>query len=247
MRDGCRLRRLKRFEVSAGTILSSILYSLSSILYPLSSLLSPHPRSFKCMEFMMNQLDIDLLQWFQPQNPSLCDGLILVLTNGLTWIPLYLILLYILLTSPPTGGVKDGSRWQLFTKIVLGLLCVAFVASFNNFLVKPYVGRLRPCCDPDMEGVFRLVKGYCDGNYSFFSSHAANTSAVAVYFSIVIRKRWLTVCLILWCLLNCYTRLYLAQHYPSDILCGLLFGTCSALLFYRLNQLSNSIIRDHLP
>ena len=116
------------------------------------------------------------------------------------------------------------------------ILCVVFVASVNNFLVKPYVGRLRPCCDPETEGLFRLVRGYCDGNYSFFSSHAANTSAVAVYFSRAIRRRWLTCCLVAWCLLNCYTRLYLAQHYPSDILCGLLFGTCSALLFFRLSK-----------
>lgn len=206
---------------------------------------------------MTNQFDIDLLQWFQPQSPSPFDDVILVLTNGLTWIPLYLILLYILIAYPPTGlkktvsTPKDDTKQtnvilvggerkvlcrRLLITIALGILCVVFVASVNNFLVKPYVGRLRPCCDPETEGLFRLVRGYCDGNYSFFSSHAANTSAVAVYFSRVIRRQWLTFCLVAWCLLNCYTRLYLAQHYPSDILCGLLFGTCSALLFFRLSK-----------
>lgn len=183
---------------------------------------------------MTNQFDIDLLQWFQPQSPSPFDDVILVLTNGLTWIPLYLIILYILLVNSSLGDSKQVRR--LLITIALGILCVVFVASVNNFLVKPYVGRLRPCCDPETEGLFRLVRGYCDGNYSFFSSHAANTSTVAVYFSRVIRRRWLTCCLVAWCLLNCYTRLYLAQHYPSDILCGLLFGTCSALLFFRLSK-----------
>ena len=40
--------------------------------------------------------------------------------------------------------------------------------------------------------------------------------------------------MLLWCLLNCYTRLYLAQHYPSDIVCGIGFGSLMALTFYRL-------------
>ncbi len=175
----------------------------------------------------MKSMDIDILKWFQTAQPSPLDDVMLVLTNGLTWIPLYLIIFYILLRRCP-------SRSQLLLAVGIGVLCVAFVASFNNLLMKPLVGRLRPCADPALAGLVRIVGDSCASNFSFCSSHAANTSSIAVFFSLVVRHRWFTVSMLLWCLLNCYTRLYLAQHFPSDILCGLAFGSLMALLFYRI-------------
>jgi len=39
-----------------------------------------------------------------------------------------------------------------------------------------------------------------------------------------VRSRLLSVAMVLWSLLNCWTRLYLGVHYPGDILVGLLWG-----------------------
>lgn len=175
----------------------------------------------------MKSIDIQLLQWFQTDHASAFDNVILVLTNGLTWIPLYLIILYIL-------SRICRSRQELLLAVVFGLLCVGIVAGMNNLVIKPSVGRLRPCADPLLAGIIRIVGDTCEHNYSFFSSHAANTSAIAVFFSLVVRRWWFTWPMLLWCLLNCYTRLYLAQHYPSDIVCGIGFGSLMALTFYRL-------------
>ena len=36
--------------------------------------------------------------------------------------------------------------------------------------------------------------------------------------------------LIAWCLLTCYSRMYLGVHYPGDLLFGAVVGTLSALL-----------------
>ena len=36
----------------------------------------------------------------------------------------------------------------------------------------------------------------------------------------------------LWALLNCWTRLYLGVHYPSDILCGMLYGSFVGVVVY---------------
>jgi len=48
----------------------------------------------------------------------------------------------------------------------------------------------------------------------------------------LVRNRAFTIAMTLWSLLNCYTRLYLGVHYPSDILCGLLFGTAVGSIDY---------------
>ena len=79
-----------------------------------------------------------------------------------------------------------------------------------------------------------LVPGYIPSGYSFFSSHSANTSTIAVFISQVFRNRWVTTLMLSYCLVNAFTRLYLCVHYPSDVLVGLTFGTLTAFFMYRL-------------
>ena len=68
--------------------------------------------------------------------------------------------------------------------------------------------------------------------YSFFSAHAANTMSIAMFFSLLMRGKRLAIALFSWSLLNCWTRLYLGMHYPSDILCGLLVGAVIGFVCY---------------
>ena len=70
-----------------------------------------------------------------------------------------------------------------------------------------------------------LVNNYHGGWYGFFSSHAANTMSIAVFLSLLLRHRPIVVLLIVWSLLNCWSRIYLGVHYMGDILVGLAWGT----------------------
>ena len=73
-------------------------------------------------------------------------------------------------------------------------------------------------------------------DFSFWSAHAANTSSITVFVSLLIREKKMTISMILWCLLNCYTRLYLGMHYPTDIICGLLAGIIIGGVVYYLYE-----------
>ena len=64
------------------------------------------------------------------------------------------------------------------------------------------------------------------------SSHAANTFGFALLSSLLIRNRNFTVMIVVWSLINCYSRIYLGVHYPFDIAGGLLVGTLAALVCY---------------
>ena len=94
-------------------------------------------------------------------------------------------------------------------------------------VLKPLVCRLRPTHEPSIDPI-RLVHGYVGGLYGFCSSHAANTMSVAFLSGLLLRNKYITPFLVLYVVLNCYSRMYLGVHYPSDIIAGLLVGALMA-------------------
>lgn len=163
------------------------------------------------------EFDRQLLLMLNGSDSLFLDGLAKTLTTASTWIPLYLSLFYLVLKN------NDNVRKVLLIVSCAGL-CVLLAGSLNDLLVKPEVARWRPARDGQIGMLVDVVNGYRGGKYGFFSSHAANTFSIAIFFSLLIRSRVLTLSLVLWSLVNCWTRMYLGVHYPGDIVCGLLWG-----------------------
>ena len=174
-------------------------------------------------------MDKQLLLWFNGSDSLFLDGMAKTLTTASTWIPLYFSLLYLVL--------KNNNSVQKIL-LILGAagLCVFLAGSLNDLLIKPWVCRWRPSRDPEIAMLVDTVNGYRGGDYGFFSSHAANTFSIALFFSLLIRSRALTIGLVLWSLTNCWTRMYLGVHYPGDILCGLLWGATVGIGVWNLHQ-----------
>ena len=173
------------------------------------------------------QYDKQLLLLLNGSESHYYDMLMLILTNALTWVPLYLSLFYIV--------VKNNENMQ---KILLVLasagLCLLFAGAVDDGIVKPLVARWRPTHDPQIGMLVDIVDGYRGGSYGFFSAHAANTFSIAVFFCWLIRSRLLSFTLVVFSLLNCWTRLYLGVHYPGDILVGLIWGAIVGTAVYHL-------------
>ena len=154
------------------------------------------------------------------------DAIAVTATKTSTWIPLGILLLYVLMR------MKD---WK---NALLVILCVAIAITLADQMAsgifKPLVARLRPSHNPELQGVIDLVGDYRGGRYGFFSSHAANTCAVAVFLSLLFRKRVFTVAICSWAMVNSWTRLYLGVHYVGDILVGLIWGTFVGWMVFRL-------------
>jgi undecaprenyl-diphosphatase len=163
------------------------------------------------------QFDKQLLLMVNGSDSLFLDYLILTLTNALTWIPLYASLLYVVIKT-------NLNVREVFLILLAAGLCVLLAGTVDDEIVKPLVARWRPTHDPQIGSLVDVVNGYRGGNYGFFSAHAANTFSLAVFFSFLMRQRLLTIFLVGWSLINCYTRLYLGVHYPGDITVGLLWG-----------------------
>ena len=169
--------------------------------------------------------DLSLLRFFNSGNSVYFDALVPMLTSGLTWIPLYIALFYLVVKNHETMA-------KIGLIVATAVVCVCLAGGIGDFIVKPMVGRLRPCNDPMVKAQLNLVAGTLSESYSFFSSHAANTFSLAMFFSLLVRDRLFTIVMFLWALLNCWTRLYLGVHYPSDILCGMLYGSFVGVVVY---------------
>ena len=96
--------------------------------------------------------------------------------------------------------------------------------------------RLRPCHDENILNLVRLVKERCGGLYSYFSAHASNSMAIAVFFSFLLKSSYKTLpfFLIFWALLIAYSRVYIGVHFPLDVLTGAIIGGFYGILFYKL-------------
>ena len=178
------------------------------------------------------QFDKHLLLMLNGSDSYYLDQVVLILTNGLTWIPLYVSLLFLV--------VKNNHNWRTILLIIAGAgLCVLMAGTLDDEIVKPLVARWRPTHDPQIGSLVDVVNDYRGGRYGFFSAHASNTFSIALFFSLLVRYRWLTVGLVSYSLVNCWTRLYLGVHYPGDILVGLLWGTVTAISVYSLFRFVN--------
>ena len=174
---------------------------------------------------ILTGIDQQLLFLLNGSNSLFTDGVISTLTAGTTWIPLYIALFYLILKNNETMA-------QVLLTVGCATACVLITAGITNLVIKPLVARPRPCDDPLIKYTIDVVSSVSAGNYSFFSAHASNTSALVVFMALLIRNKLFIVAMILWSALNCYTRLYLGVHYPSDILCGLIFGSLMGFIAY---------------
>jgi undecaprenyl-diphosphatase len=144
---------------------------------------------------------------------------------------LYLLMIFMLLRR------FQISVWKLI--LLFGLL-IFFNDQVASSVFKPLVERLRPSHEPALEGLLHFVKDnngndYKGGQFGFYSSHAANTMAVALFFILVMRpvhRAW-TVILAIWVMLIGFSRMYLGVHYLTDILMGWLMGGLSAWALWR--------------
>lgn len=155
------------------------------------------------------------------------DGFWMFVTNKFSSIPIYLLLLF--LSYKQIG----------FKKTLLLVAAALFMITATNGLAdffKYGVQRLRPCFDTEVNELARLVKDSCGGKYGYFSAHAANSMAVATFFSILLKGKFrhIGIFLFFWAIFVGYSRIYIGVHFPLDVFSGMVIGLFFGWLFAKL-------------
>lgn len=168
--------------------------------------------------------DKELLLALNGSDSLLADGFMWGITSTVAWIPMAIMLLYLI--------IKNNSFTDILLVIVFFALTILIADQFSSSFCKPFFARYRPTHDSQIMYMVDVVRAYRGGNYGFISSHAANTFGVCVFLSLLIRDVRLSLSLLGWAVLCSYSRIYLGVHFPGDILCGAVFGSLAGLLCY---------------
>lgn len=168
----------------------------------------------------LESLDHWLLVAANSHHSPWLDAFMVFFTEREVWFPAYAVILVVL-------GYMAGRRaWLLMP--LLGLT-VGLADVISSRFFKPYFARLRPCHDPQLSAALNLING-CGGQFGFMSSHAANAFALAVFVALVLPQQYRLAKWLLfgWAVMVSYSRVYLAAHFPSDVLAGALLGSLLA-------------------
>ena len=169
------------------------------------------------MTDFITQIDFNILNAIQSIRNPFLDTIMPLITflgsGGIVWAVTALIMLCFK-KSRKTGII-----------IIVSLLLGLFLSTMG---LKNVIARERP--------YENLLIGAPSGRFSFPSGHAISSFSAATV--ILLYSKKLAIPAIILAALICFTRLYLYVHFPSDVICGALFGI---LLAFVSNFLVNKI------
>ncbi len=170
------------------------------------------------------EIDVDLFLFLNNLGSQPFDEFWLWITNQFAWIPVFMIILYL---------VFKNLGWRHALLIIFSIALLITLTDQTTNILKHFFQRLRPCNNPEIEGLFREVQ--TRNSFSFVSGHASNSMAVAFFLYRVMHPYLKYMGLIfLWPFVFAYSRIYLGLHYPLDILTGYLFGISMAFIMLRI-------------
>ncbi len=128
--------------------------------------------------------------------------------------------------------------------LLLFVALLILVTDQATNLFKDGLERLRPCHEPVLKEMVRLVKPSCGGLYGYFSGHASNSFALAVFFSCIFGVKYIRLpfLLLFVAFLVAYSRIYIGVHYPLDVVSGMVFGSLVGMVFYPIWRRFNGAI-----
>lgn len=185
------------------------------------------------------------------------DRLMTIVSGTAMWLPLYALILYLVWR-------REGWRNMLLflAAVVLALVLADMIAGIFKHsgplkhLWPDFPPRWRPMFTPSLEGLeiapdtlvrwrfegrdlpgaVHVPPGALAGRYGTVSSHAATIAALAVLSVAEIRRRWFGWTMAVAAVAICYSRIYLAKHFPVDLLLGAAAGAATGwamLYLYR--------------
>ena len=180
----------------------------------------------------MNNITWDwgLFEFLNFDGPAWLDIVMTKASGLMVWLPLYALMIYIVWRRYSWRGIVT-----FLIAVGVAILLADLVAGIFKHqgplkdLWASFPARLRPM--HTSEGLDFAANGYYTKNlYGTVSGHTSTITAIALLASVVVGKRWFTTLMIVVALIVCYSRIYLACHFPQDILLGATVGIVAGIV-----------------
>jgi len=160
---------------------------------------------------------VGLILWINQTHTTFQDGFWKVITflgEGWIFIPVLIFTLFV--------------RFRLSLAIVFialahGVVCLILKRTL-------FAGEMRPTAVIGQDHLYLVPDVTFHAHHSFPSGHTATIFCFAVYVSLLIRNKIVSILLLVMALLVGYSRLYLLQHFLPDVTGGALIGSVTAFL-----------------
>lgn len=173
--------------------------------------------------------DVALFEALNFDGGKAMDSFMGAVSGVAMWLPLYALILYMVWRRYSWRGLL---LFVVAAAVAMGLADVIAGIFKHSGPLKDvwasFPARPRPMWSDGIENIH--VPSYEHGEFGTVSAHAATIVSLALLSAMVVQRRWLTVVMIVVSLLYCYSRIYLACHFPQDILLGAGVGTFTGLL-----------------
>lgn len=180
----------------------------------------------------MNNITWDwgLFEFLNFDGPAWLDIVMTKASGLMVWLPLYALMIYM---------VWRRYSWRGIVTFLIAVGVAILLADLAAGIFKhqgplkdlwaSFPARLRPM--HTSEGLDFAANGYYTKNlYGTVSGHTSTITAIALLASVVVGKRWFTTLMIVVALIVCYSRIYLACHFPQDILLGAAVGIVAGIV-----------------
>lgn len=160
--------------------------------------------------------DTSLFLYLNGKHNAFFDLIMSWASSRTVWIPFYVLLLFLIIRE------YNKKTWIILAGVAV---MITLSDQLSVQLFKDVFLRYRPCYNLVIKDMVHM-NTHSGGLYGFVSSHAANSFAIAAYFSVLLRKRYpyFPILMFFWATLISYSRIYNGVHYPADVVVGALLG-----------------------
>lgn len=175
----------------------------------------------------LQQLDQQILLSLNALHSPFWDSFMALFTAKLTWAPMYAAILFVI--------CKNFSPWVVLLSVIAIVLTIVYSDQLCSSVIRPAIERMRPS-NPNnpVSEYIHLLNGRRGGKYGFPSCHASNSFGLAFFLLFLFRQKVISIFILLWAVVNSYSRIYAGVHYPGDLIAGMLVGLSGAILLYGL-------------
>ena len=143
--------------------------------------------------------------------------------DGLMWIPVLLVTIFIL--------KRKDCIPLLVSAFILSTL---FIQGIKNFVLPAEPRPIKAILETSLIHTVQGVEVHTIG--SFPSGHTATAFSIYLLFCLLINKRWWLIAGFIYAGMVGYSRIYLAQHFPTDVAGGIITAVISVWLSLKIQE-----------